>query len=303
MANQAMGTTMGNPACEWVRALLPLWVGVNDDPTERNGEGDDLSPEDRRSIEGHLGACLSCRQHRLDLDRAYSALAGAAGSLLIAPDAPSLWPLLERRMEAHDARTRPPWIRAVQRVTDRGLRALTDLDGDRPIRSAWMRDSLGEILEGAGLGRRGTQPRNGPGEPPGRGQGAAAQSGWRPGWVAGAGVAAAILALVIVLPAVRRQHSDAQSVIRANAEPLADNRVPEVPGTAEDPATPDITDDRASIPARELAQAEPIPVPQAPAPAHEGSPASKTAPPSRLNFDLEHGTPMPPDARDAKPVY
>jgi len=303
MANQAMGTTMGNPACDWVRARLPLWVGVNDDPTEQNGEGDDLSPEDRRSIEGHLGACPGCRQHQVDLELAYSALAGAAGSLLVAPDAPSLWPVLERRMEAHDARTRPPSLRARHCVTDRGRRDLTDLDGERPLRSAWMRDSLGEILEGAGLSRRGTRPGNGLDESPDRGPQAPAPSGWRPAWITGAGLAAAILALVIALPAVRRQHSDAQSIIHANAEPLTHPVVPEVPVKAEDPAPADVADDRASIPARELAQAEPIPVPQAPATAHEGSPASKTATPSRLNFDLEHGTPMPPDARGAKPVY
>jgi len=299
MANQAMGTTMGNPACEWVRARLPLGVGIDDGPTDRNDEGDDLSPEDRRSIEGHLGACPSCRQHRLDLDRAYRALADAADCLRVAPDAPSLWPSLERRIAAHDARTLPPWLRAMHRVTDRGRRDLADLDGERPLRSAWLRDSLGGILEGAGLSRRGTWPRHGLDESPDRGQHAAARSAW----IIGAGAAAAILAMVIALPAVRRQHSDAQSVIHANAEPLADNLVSEVPVTAEDTALPDIADDRASIPARELAQADPIPVPQAPAPAHEGAPAPKTAPPSRLNFDLEHGIPRPPDARDAKPVY
>jgi hypothetical protein len=302
MTNQAMGTTMGNPACEWVRARLPLWVGVNDDLTERNDEGDDLSPEDRQSIEGHLGACPSCREHRADLERAYRVLASAAGSLLVAPDAPSLWPLLERRMEAHDARTRPPWLRAVHRVTDRGLRALTDLDDERPLRSAWMRDSLGEVLEGTGLAPRGTPPRNGLGEPPDRGQEAAAQSGWRPAWVTGAAVAAAILALVIGLPAVHRQHAEAPAIIRDNAAPLAGQVMPSAPAESEKPALPDLADDR-DIPARELAQAEPIPVPQAPTSGREGSPASKTATPSRLNFDLEHGTPMPPDARDAKPVY
>lgn len=302
MANQAMSTTMGNPECVWARARLPLWVGVNDDPTERNGEGDDLSLEDRQSIDRHLGACPPCRRYQADLERAYRALAGAASSLLVVPDAPSVWPLLERRMAAHDARTRPSWLRAVQRVTDRGLRALTDLDGERPLRLVWMRDSLGEVLEGAGLGRRGARARNGPGEPPGRGQEAAAQSGWRPARVTGAAVAAAVLVLLIGLPAVRRQHSDAQSIIRDNAEPLAGLVMPPVPAPEETPAPPDLADDR-GIPARELAQAEPIPVPQAPASGHEGSPPSKTATPSRLNFDLEHGTPMPPDARDAKPVY
>ena len=39
MANRAMGTTMGNPACEWVRARLPLWSGVDDDPTGETARG------------------------------------------------------------------------------------------------------------------------------------------------------------------------------------------------------------------------------------------------------------------------
>ncbi|MGP0062035.1 MAG: hypothetical protein ACLQGP_00350 [Isosphaeraceae bacterium] len=300
MTNQAMGTTMGNTVCEWVRARLPLWVGVNDDPTERNGEGDDLSPEDRLSIEGHLGDCPSCRQHRADLERAYRALADAAGSLLVAPDAPSLWPSLERRMETYDARPRRPWLRVVHRATDRGLSALTDLDGERPLRSAWMRDSLGEILEGAGLPRQGISMHDGPGDAPDGDPNGMGRSGWGPAWISGAGVAAAILALVIVLPTVRRQHTDAQSIIRANAEPIP--AMPSVVVEAEEPAPPVLADDR-DIPPRELAQAEPIPVPQTQASSHEGAPASRTATPSRLNFDLEHGTPMPPDARDAKPVY
>jgi len=302
MANQAMGTTMSNPACEWVRARLPLWVGVNEDPTERNGERDDLSSEDGQSIAEHVGACPCCRQHQTDLERAYRALASAAGSLLVAPDAPSLWPSLESRIAAHDARTLRPWLPARHGAADRGLRTLSDLDGERPIRSAWMRDSLGEILEGAGLARRGTPVREGMGESPDRGPKTAAASGWRPGWITGAGVAAAILALVIALPTVRRQLADAQAVIRDNAQPLADQAQPPVAAEAGTPASLDLADDQ-DPPTRELAQAEPIPVPQAPAPGHDSSPSSRTATPSRLNFDLEHGTPMPPDARDAKPVY
>jgi Putative zinc-finger len=301
MANQAMGKTMGNTACEWVRARLPLRVSVNDDLTERDGEGDDLSPEERQSIEGHLGACPSCRQHRADLERASRALAGAAGSLLVAPDAPSLWPSLELRVQAHDARTRRPWLRAVYRVTDRGLRALADLDGERPLRSAWVRDSLGEVLEGAGLPRRGIPVRDGRRRLPGRGRNAAARSGRSPAWVTRTGVAAASLALLIGLPAIRRQHTDAQSIIRANAEPIpVTQRTPAE--KLEAPAPAELANDR-DIPPRELAQAEPIPVPQPPPPGREGAPTSRIATPSRLNFDLEHGTPMPPDARDAKPVY
>ena len=54
MINQVMGTTMRNPSCDWTRARLPLWGGDHDHPTVRNGDGDDLGPEDRRSDPGNI---------------------------------------------------------------------------------------------------------------------------------------------------------------------------------------------------------------------------------------------------------
>ena len=222
--------------------------------------------------------------------------------MLAAPDAPSLWPLLEQRMGVHDALIRSPWMRALHRVTDRGLRALTDLDGERPLRSAWMRDSLGEMLEGVGLSSPEIHAYNGPNGSPDRRPRAVARSSQSPVWVMGAGIAAAILALVIGLPAARRRHVEAQSIIRANSEPIAGLISSAAPVEAEEPAPPELVEDR-DISSRELAQADPIPVPQAPASGREGSPASKASAPSRFNFDLEHGIPMPPDAREAKPMY
>src|SRR5206468_8655959 len=109
----AMGTTMANPACEWVRARLPLWVGDGDGPTEPGDEGGDLSIEDRRSIDRHLDACPTCREHRIALEQALGALARAAAMLSVPPDTPSLWPTLEPRIEAHDARSDARWSPAV----------------------------------------------------------------------------------------------------------------------------------------------------------------------------------------------
>ena len=306
-ANQVMGTTMGNPECEWVRVRLPLWVGVSDDPIEQNGEGGDLSPDDRRSIDRHLGSCLHCAQHRASLEQALGALGLAAGLLAAtpAPEAPSLWPALERRTAAHKVRNRPRWLRAVHGVTERGLRVWTAFDNERPLQIAWMRDSLGEALKGAARGEltaRGREDRR----------------LWvqRPVWTVGAGVAAALLALVIVLPAAYRRAGSSQSIINANAQPLPGASIPPPPVEAKIPAVGNSADDP-GIPPSELAQAEPIAAPEAPAP--EAASASKpatatvtaTAPatpapapsPSRWNYDLEHGTPMPPHAREAKPVY
>jgi hypothetical protein len=300
MANQPMGTTMGNPECEWVRVRLPLWVGVSDDPTEPSGEGGDLSPDDRRSIERHLGSCAACGQYRAGLEQALETLGLAADALAAAPEAPSLWPALERRIAAHQARNRPRWLRTMHGVSERGLRAWTAFDSERPLRFAWMRDSLGAALKGAGLGEA-------------TARGLSGQRRWvrRPARVMGTGVAAAFLALVIGLPVAHRYQESAQSIISANAQPLPGAVVPPLPVEAKTPAIADSANDP-SNPSSELAQADPISVPEAPA--TEAVPASKAAPvtatanpapaaPSRWNYDLEHGTPMPSYARDAKPVY
>jgi len=282
MGNRGMGTTMGNPACEWVRARLPLWVDVSDDPTERNGEGGDLSTEDRRSIERHLRACPSCRQHRTALDQALGALAIAAAALPVPPDDRSLWPMLERRIETYQARTSSRWLRAVHGIADRGIRAWAVLDGERPLRLAWMRDGLREAI--AGRERSMTGPRR------------------RTGLVLGLSVAAAVLALLIGFPAASRQLADAESTIRANATPLAGRVDPPVQPQAEPPAISEPGDDR-DIPANQLAQAEPIAAPEPTASGLDGTPASKAGAPPRFGYDLEHGIPMPPDARDSKLVY
>ena len=241
------------------------------------------------------------RRYRADLEQAYGALARVAESLPIAPDAPSLWPILERRMEAH-GRPGSPSPRMSPRVTSPGQQDLAGLDSERPLRSAWMRDSLEETLEMTGLAGWVSPARAGLDEPADR-RLASGRSGWKRARVVGAGAAAAVLALIIGLPAIHRQESEARSIIRANAEPRAGWDI--MPGSNEEEpsASSNLADDR-GIPANELAQAEPIPVPEPPStPAGESPPTSRTTTPSRWNYDLEHGIPMPQDARDSKPVY
>ena len=223
------------------------------------------------------------------------------------PEAPSLWPALERRTAARNACHRPRWRRAVHGVTERGLRAWAAFDSERPLQFAWLRDSLGEALNGAGLG-----------EPTARGREARRRWVRRPAWVMGTSVAAALLALAIGLPAANRQSGSAQSIINANAQPLPGADVVSRPFEAETPAIAN-SDDDPGIPPSELAQTDPIPVPETSVPdACAGHPRPRPHPcrqlqrrprprprpsPSRWNYDLEHGTPMPPHARDAKPVY
>jgi hypothetical protein len=275
-----MGTTMANPACEWVRARLPLWVAAGDDPAEVGGEGSDLSVEDRRSLDRHLAACPACRQHRTALEQALGALIGAAAVAPIPPDTPSLWPALEQRIQAYDARTDACRPSESAGVVDGGLRAWADLDSERSLQSAWVRDSLREGIERAGRGlSRGL---------------------WR---VVGSSAAAAILALVLGILAAQRRQADAEATILANAAPRGGWVIP--PGSTQPklsaPAGPGT---ERELPAPEVAQVEPVPVPEPSASARDAAASgSKPAPPTRLRYDLEPGIPMPPDARDAKPVY
>ena len=93
---------MGIRDCEWIGPRLPLWVDNGDaiSSTDARGERSDLTAKERREIEQHLAGCARCRRHQLALEQALGALAIAANDSPIAPDAPSLWPLLEQRIIA-----------------------------------------------------------------------------------------------------------------------------------------------------------------------------------------------------------
>ena len=77
---------MGNPRCKWVHDNLPLLAG-----------GELVGP-DRRKVERHLIGCPECRQHQAALADAVSVLHAVAAHPPVRPDAPSLWPALERQM-------------------------------------------------------------------------------------------------------------------------------------------------------------------------------------------------------------
>jgi hypothetical protein len=296
-----MGTTMDKSSCEWVRGRLPLWMGPGalNDPDD---DGGDLSVEDGQAIERHLGSCPGCRAHQSGLSRAQQALAATAGSLSVAHDAPSLWPALERRIAVQHGfggaqATRP------QSTSDGSAPAwtLAILDDERPIRSAWMQDTLREMAETAGLavlsdrmsgGRRGRAGRSPVG----------ASGSWR---VVVTSLAASIVALLIIVPTAWRKQSVAEATIRGNAAPLA------MVGPA-DQAESQATDgndfnreeDRGILD-RQLARADLIPSPADPSPSPTADVAAggKAPASSRLDYDLDPMTPMPPDGRDAKPVY
>jgi anti-sigma factor RsiW len=285
MANQGMGKTMSNPACDWIRARLPLWVGDDADQTERKGEEGDLSAADRQAIERHLGDCPACQRYRTTLDQALGALAIAASQMPVEPQAPSLWPTLERRIANHNARMSSRWLRAAGRLADPWSRAWGVLNGERALRQAWTRDSLREAL--GGRQRQGSESKR------------------MPGLVLGISVAASLLVAIIEVPALHRQWVEAQSRIVANEAPLADLGFSPLPPEEEPFATSD-SDEVSDVAANQLVQAEPARTSETPVARLDGASAPKpspTAPPRRFGYDLEHGTPMPPDTREPKPVY
>jgi hypothetical protein len=104
-----MVMTTRTPSCDWVRMRLPLAIGpihaavdAKADLADRRGEKAPLDPRDRDRIARHLDDCTACRQHRAGLLDAMSALAAASSAFPIEPDAPSLWPSLERRIREHE---------------------------------------------------------------------------------------------------------------------------------------------------------------------------------------------------------
>jgi hypothetical protein len=290
------GTTMDNPGCEWIRGRLPLWIGDGDGSDD---DGGDLSVQDRRTIEGHLRECPRCREHQAGLARALEALTVTAGVPPMAPDEPSLWPSLERRIAGHH-RGDDSWMPRVGGPVAGGSRVRPALDDERPLRSAWMRDSLREVVEAAGLGvlsdpsegarhgRSGRSPR-------------VMGGGWR---IVGASLAASVLALVVVLPTAWRRQAAAEANILANAAPAANSVGPPTP---DEPVVAEVKDPtpraHRHIPTDQLAQAEPIRPPAEPPSAADAKAGPRPEPPVQFDYDLDHGTPMPPDGRDAKPVY
>jgi hypothetical protein len=282
MAEDNMGKSMRKRECEWVRARLPLWAaqGVRDEQAS-GGEGSDLSAKESGVITRHLAQCTACRQHRLDLEQALGAIAVAAAHLPLFQDSPSLWPELERRIANHPhASESGRW----PHVTDRDVRShgpWSELDDDRPISQAWTRDTISELL--AGRRRHGTKSR------------------WKADLIFGLSIAATILMGLTLLQFLQRRWDDAEATIAANRMSLGEIVVP-LP-ISEEPVLETADRDKNVVTPIQLPEAEPPRPAESQAVAVETAPPLKSPPPTRFGFDLDHGTPMPPDSREAKPVY
>ena len=275
---------MGNRECEWVGARLPLWVdhGDHNGTAESDRDGGDLTARERRQIERHLVACTLCRHHRMALEQALGALAVAATHLPVRSEAPSLWPLLERRIADRDADARGRWPRVAGGAGGRSIQLLGNLDSVRPLREAWTRDSLQEVLAG-----RNQQ------KPP--------SSRWTR-LVLKISVAAAVLVTLAGIAISRWQWKTAQSTVLANSMPLA-HPAP-VPVVIDEQLPPETANREPNdVTATQLAEAEPARPTEAPTSGGEAVAVPKPAPHTRFGFDLEHGTHMPRDTREAKPVY
>jgi hypothetical protein len=279
MANKHMGKTKREVRCQWVRARLPLWVRDPDDRTDANDEGGELSLLEYQKLKRHLDHCPACCQYRSDLKRALQALAAAAAEFPTEPQAPSLWPALSRRIEDFH-KTAPSRRSRICGFAEPWARRLSDFATDRRMDQAL---ALHRLQSAFLSGKRRWVPSS-----------PAAASVLRFGLVA------SLLIAVGVASGIWRDWANAQYTINANALPLAD-RGDSVPTPNLEPPRDSSLDERETP--TELTQAETSRPPEPSGGGASISPEPRPAVPARLGYDLEHGIPMPPDARESKPVY
>jgi hypothetical protein len=271
--------TRRTPSCDWVRARLPLEIGRDDG---------DFTAKERAKLSRHLADCESCRRDRAELADAMAALSAVAAVAPVEPHSPSLWPGLELRIRERElSRQRPatPPFRLPPALSSR-------LDRCRDF-----------------LSDRGVRPRPG---------------------IALGGLAAALLCGVIALQADRARPRGRLEIAPEPRPAVAETPAPaddwdfdtEIDVAAEDggsrwlwhssPRTfaassgDDAADEsRPGLPGP-LAQADIHPDPRRPSTGgseNSGSGTSAITSSSKYDFDLERGTPMPPDSRDAKAAY
>ena len=283
MAKQDMGKSMGNRECDWIRSRIPLWI-ASDDGTGRPAahcEGGDLSARELYHVERHLANCATCREYRVSMNQALGALATAATLVPAMSEGPSLWPVLERRIAGRLTGTDSLWPGAVRNLDDRSDWPWNDLDDVRPLRQAWAQDSDGQGMIG----------QNGPAKKHGR----------MASLILRLSVAAAVIGGLVEISIVSRQWKNARATIQANSVPLADPLT--LPAATVSPPVEISERDSGDVPANQVAEAEPPRPVEVLPPALDAVAAPKSPPNTRYGFDLEHGTPMPPQSREAKPVY
>lgn len=290
-----MKKTPDETACDWVRHRLPLLAEGEDEPAP-DAESAPARAE-RLAVEDHLDACGDCRDRRDRLAQALDLLGAAAAESPVEPHVPSLWPALQARIEEQaEARARRAGRRrsgaAAKSPLERAASRLNGVRDDLPLQLAWIgdtarEDSTARVRASAGLDRL-------------------LRSLASP---AGALAAAALLAIAVGLPLASRHRDQAEARIVAASDPLPIlvrpaplDVSPILADSIEQPdgllgSEPvDLSDDD-----RILAQnTEP---PLQPDGLTVDVPKSRPTPSPAVRFDLERGTPMPPDSRIDKPAY
>lgn len=286
-------------ACAWVRDRLPMLAEMDADFLTPGPEAEAaLAPEDRRAVEAHLAGCRACRARRESQARAFDVLSTVAVEPPIGLEAPSLWPALQARIQAAEARKRNPLNHAASR-------AASVLD-ELPLQLVWTEDTAREELPERL--RRWFDPQR---------AAVACDRLLQPAaGLAGALAAAALLATVVgysLAQASRDEHeariAAASAPLRVSA-PVQAESVPLIvtPSRAEaiEVLASSGPGDLAVLDARSLARNTLPPLREPDGRGVDVDQAARPAPaplPTAVRFDLDRGVPMPPDARVGKPAY
>jgi hypothetical protein len=273
-----------------------------------SGEGFDQCILDRDQIEQHLAACADCRQHRSALQDAVSILAAAGAEMPAEPVASSLWSELNKRISEHDEQPLPTRLRLWRAVFPDSIRnAIVRLYGygsrlydELPLQIAWTRDSIHELLDPAILWRQ--VKLSGPSGFLESRRGASLRFGF---YTALVGTAALLLVMIAHRPEIQPR-----SRTISKATPVAVLRTE--PGTGHE-ISEDVVISAPGRTATRVRDALALAGPVTPPPASTAgrSIAAQTATTATISeasapqydFDLEHGTPMPPETRPGKPAY
>jgi len=253
--------------CGWTRDRLPLLAEKEGSAAPPPGGP---SPAERRRIAVHLERCGSCRDHLGSLCGALDVLERAAAESPVDPRSPSLWPALEARIAAAEARAADPpsvWGRLSSRALPPELRAALERTTRR---LEFPRDEWPTPLTGGS-----------------------------PTLAAGLAAAAALLIALTVGPRLQSWRADSEARIAEAEAPL-----PILAGPSRPAALPTRVDllevvevggeadesPASAVGAESLAQNT---APPSPPHAEHRSAETPDGAVRRYDFDLERGVPMP----------
>jgi len=306
MTDNGKGTIMSHPSCELVRPWLPLMV--EEEGETISAEGFDQGILDRDQIERHLAACPDCRQYRASLRGAVSILAAVAAEMPAEPVLGSLWPELQQRISRQQARPLSTRLRLWRAICPDSIRSTVDrlrglyshLRDELPLQLAWTRDSFHELVDHVIIWRQ-VKLKSASGLLESR-----LRTRFHFGfYVAIVGAAALLLVMIAQRPETQYE---AEIVFKATPIPASQTEPVASPEYSEDVviSAPVCTATRVRD---ALALAGPVAPPRASTlgrsiaaqTATTATTSEASAP--QYDFDLEHGTPMPPETRPGKPAY